>query len=284
VKKEIFKIDNEIDVSKTLPEKIETSLDVIYKVYQKSKEQKVPLFVNFSGGKDSSAVLLLAKEIAPKNTEAIYMTTRLELPGTVEFVKQEAERLGIYLHITDPVVDYMGDFAHWVKHCNSRLKIRTARRYLRKLYGRKHMFRLNGVRQQESTRRKSMYKAKGIVVPDHDLSGSYIVYPIIEWTGDDVKEYLKLNNFETHKQYTAFGISGCAYCPFYQKEIYQRILNVYPNIYDEIIKLEGEVNRPSVQGNVYLRDLKEEFFANQDEIMKNIGEPKEKIKRCKTSC
>jgi 3'-phosphoadenosine 5'-phosphosulfate sulfotransferase (PAPS reductase)/FAD synthetase len=133
LKKEIFKIDNKIDISKTLPEKIETSLDVISKVYQKSKEQEIPLFVNFSGGKDSSAVLLLAKEIAPKNTEAIYMTTRLELPGTVEFVKKEADRLGIYLHITDPVIDYMGDFAHWVKHygyfpsfgynfCNSRMK------------------------------------------------------------------------------------------------------------------------------------------------------------------
>lgn len=293
--KEVFTIDEKIDINKTLSEKIDTSLDIIEKVYNKSKEQEVPLFVNFSGGKDSSAVLLLAKEIAPKNTEAIYMTTRMELPGTIEFVQQEAKRLNVYLHITDPVIDYLGDFIYWARHfgyfpsfgynyCNSRLKIRASRKYLRKLHGHKTMFRLNGVRQQESSRRKKMYAEKGFVVPDGDLAGSYIVYPILEWTGNDVKEYLALNNFESHKQYSAFGVSGCAYCPFYQVEIYQRILNVYPEIYDEIIKLEEELGKPSVSGNVFLKDLKRDFFANREEIVKKLGEPPEKIKRCKALC
>jgi hypothetical protein len=129
-----------------------------------------------------------------------------------------------------------------------------------------------------------MYKNKGFAVPDGDLSGSYIVYPILEWSGDDVKEYLKLHNFESHKQYSAFGVSGCAYCPFYQPEIYQRILNVYPDIYDSIIELETDIGKPAASGNLFLKNIKEDFFANQEEIMKNLGEPKEKIKRCKSLC
>lgn len=284
-----------INVFKTLEDKIETSLDIITEAAAKSKEQEIPLLVNFSGGKDSSAVLLLAKQVAPKNVEAIYMTTRMELPGTIEFVVAEAKRLDVPLHLTDPVRDYMGDFAYWVKRngyfpsfgynfCNSRLKIRASRRYLRGLFGRKHMYRLNGVRQQESTRRKNMYKDTEFIIPDKDLSGSFIVYPILEWTGNDVKEFLNLNNFESHKQYSSFGVSGCAYCPFYQKEIYQRVLAVYPDIYDPIIELENIVKNPSVSGNLYLRDIKAEFIANREEIIANLGEPKEKIKKCKATC
>ena len=293
--REIFKIDKAIDIELSLPEKIERSLEILDLVYAKCQEQEVPMFVNFSGGKDSSACLLLAREIAGDKVECIFMSTLMELPGTVEFVKQEAERLKVTLHITDPIRDYMGDFSWWVRHygyfpsfgynfCNSRLKIRASRRYLRKIHGLKTMFRLNGVRQQESSRRKKMYKESPFVVPDGDLSGSYIVYPILEWTGDNIKEYLSINNFEVHKQYSAFGVSGCAYCPFYQKDIYFRILNAYPDIYDELIKLEDEIGKPAVSGNLYLKDIKAEFMANPEGIMERIGAPSEKIKRCKALC
>jgi phosphoadenosine phosphosulfate reductase len=236
-------------------DKINQSLKIVSEAQQCAKEAETPLLVNFSGGKDSSAVLLLAKEVTD-NIELIFMKSGLELPNTIEFVQAEADRLGLKLHITDPVRDYMGDFEYWVirngyfpayayTFCSSRLKIRPARAYLRKIYGHKAMYRMNGVRRQESIRRQRIYKQTDFIIPDGDLCGSFIVYPILEWTSEDVKDYLASKNFEDSKQYYNFGISGCAYCPYYEKEIYFRILSVYPHIYDHIIEMENRLNQPN---------------------------------------
>jgi 3'-phosphoadenosine 5'-phosphosulfate sulfotransferase (PAPS reductase)/FAD synthetase len=138
------------------------------------------------------------------------------------------------------------------------------------------MYRLNGVRQPESTRRKKMYKDTPFIIPDRDLSGSFMVFPILEWKGEDVKEYLKSKNVEIHKQYEEFGVSGCAYCPYYTEDIYHRILSVFPDIYDDIIKVEEEVGKPAVQRNVFLKDLKQNFIDNKEEIIKGFGNIKEK--------
>lgn len=269
-------------------EKLNKSLEIIKEANKGATEAETSLLVNFSGGKDSSAVLLLAKEVTD-NVELIYMSSGIELPGSIEFVQEEAKRLGLKIHITDPVRDYLGDFEHWVRHygyfpacgyafCSSRLKIRPSRRYLRSVFGRKPMYRLNGVRKSESTRRKKMYKETPAIRPDGDLAGSFIVQPIQEWTGQDVKDYLEEKNFVVQKQYSAFGVSGCAYCPFYQVDIFHRILAVYPDIYDNIIKLEDELGLPSVSGRKFMRDIKANFMKNREEIIANF----EDLKQTKT--
>ena len=251
-------------------EKLEQSLETIRQAYAGAIDSETPLFVNFSGGKDSSCVLLLAKMVAENNVEAIYMSSGIELPGTIEFVEQEAKKYDVKLHIVKPDEHYLGDFEFWVRKfgyfpacgytfCSSRLKIRPARAYLRKLYGKKHMYRMNGVRKPESTRRTKMYKDALPIDKDGDLAGSFKVMPILEWTDDDVKEFLAENNVSIHKQYSEFGVSGCAYCPFYQVYIFQKILNVYPNIYDNIIKLEEELGQPAVKGHIFLGDIKKEM-------------------------
>lgn len=264
-------------------ELIENSLKIMKEAKGLAKEAGTPLFINFSGGKDSSVLILLAKEINLTNIELIYMISRLELPGTIDFVKEQAARFNLPLHMIDPVKDYMGDFPYWVRrfnyfpgrqytYCSSRLKLRPARKYLRKLYGRKHVYKVNGVRRSESTRRQKIYASKPYIYPDYEASGHFLVEPIRDWKGADVVEYLKENNFEVQKLYEEVGVSGCAYCPFYQKSIYQRILNIYPKIYDEIIALEDEIGKPSVNGGIFLHQLRDDFFANQEAIMAQLNE------------
>lgn len=267
------------DDGTTYEERVEKALEVMREASERAKKAGTPLFLNFSGGRDSSCLLLLAQKVGA-NVEAIYMKSRLEIPGSIEFVKQQAEKLGLTLHITDPVDDYYGDFIYWVKRfgyfpshgytfCSSRLKIRPSRVYLRKIYGHAEMYRVNGVRRKESIRRRSIYKTTPPIRPDGDLKGSFMVQPIQEWSSDDVDRFLAENNFEVMKAYDNFGVSGCAYCPFYQPEIYKRIMEVYPNIYDEIIELEKELDKPSVIGNRFLGDIKEEFLKEQAESKNN---------------
>jgi 3'-phosphoadenosine 5'-phosphosulfate sulfotransferase (PAPS reductase)/FAD synthetase len=271
-------------------ETLENSLNIMREADKLAKEAGTPLFINFSGGKDSSVLILLAKEINASNVELIYMISRLELPGTIDFVKEQAARFDLPLHLIDPVKDYMGDFPYWVRrfnyfpgrqytYCSSRLKLRPARKYLRKIYGRKHVYKVNGVRRSESTRRQKIYATKAVIRPDYEASGHFLVEPIRDWTGQDVVDYLAENNFEVQKLYVEFGVSGCAYCPFYQVSIYQRILNVYPNIYDEIIEVEDEIKKPAVNGGVFLHQLKDDFFANREEIMARLNEKGIKIKK-----
>lgn len=261
-------------------QKIEKSIEIIKEADKRAKEAGTPLLINFSGGKDSSVLILLAKE-ADATFELIYMASGLELPGTLEFVKEQAARFDIKLHITDPVRDYYGDFPYWVRrfgyfptfrynYCSSRLKLRPSRKYLRGIYGKKHIYRVNGVRRSESPRRKKIYKNTDPIRPDWENAGHFLVEPILDWTGTDVQEYLKENNFEVQSLYNEFGVSGCAYCPYYQAEIYQRILNVYPNIYDDIIAVEDELGKASVAGMIRLHELRDDFFANREEIMAKL--------------
>jgi|WetSurSiteA1Bulk_404760.scaffolds.fasta_scaffold00380_5 3'-phosphoadenosine 5'-phosphosulfate sulfotransferase (PAPS reductase)/FAD synthetase len=271
-------------------ELLNNSLAIMQEASDKAKEAGTPLIINFSGGKDSSVLILLAKQIKLDDIELLYMISRLELPGTIDFVKEQAARFDLPLHMVDPVEDYMGDFPYWVRrfnyfpgrqytYCSSRLKLRPARKYFRKIYGRKHVYKVNGVRRSESSRRQKIYATKPVIRPDYEASGHFLVEPIRDWKGTDVAEYLKENNFEVQKLYEEVGVSGCAYCPFYQSEIYQRILNIYPNIYDEIIQLEDEIKKPSVNGGIFLHQLRDDFFANREEIMARLNEKGIKIKK-----
>jgi len=263
-------------------ELVEKSLEIMQDASNRAKEAGTPLLINFSGGKDSSCLILLAQQ-TDADFKLMYMTSGIELPGSLEFVQKEAERLGLDLLVSDPVKHYQGDFCYWVRkigyfpsyhysYCSVRLKIRPSRAYLRTLYGFKHIYRINGVRKSESTRRSKIYKDKEPIRKDWENSGHFVVEPIYDWSGQDVRDYLEENNFIVQKQYSEFGISGCAYCPFYQVEIYQRILNVYPNIYDKIIEVEDEIKKPAVGGNRFLHQLRDDFFANRDEIMARLNE------------
>jgi len=248
--------------------KIDKAKEVISDVASKSKH---PLIVNFSGGKDSCCVLLLVLEITD-NVECLFMESGIDLPGSVEFVKKQCKRFDVKLHITKPERDYQGDFKYWVRKfgyfpatdytwCSSRLKLRPSRAYFRKLYGKDALYKITGVRKHESSRRAKIYKAKDYVEEDYEHSGSFIVHPILDWEDNDVRDYLRDKNFEVNKNYNPFGVSGCYYCPFYQVEIYEKILRTYPNIYDEVIELEDEIGKPSVNGNRYLKTIKKKVMG-----------------------
>ncbi len=245
--------------------KIEIAKSVIAEAHNKSEK---PLIVNFSGGKDSCCTLLLALDVTD-DVECLYMKSGIDLPGSVDFVERQAKQFGVKLHITDPVRDYYGGFAYWVRrfgyfpnvivnYCSSRLKLRPARAYLRKIYGNAALYKLTGVRRFESSRRVQIYSANQYIQEDWEHSGSYIVHPLLDWTDDDVKQFLNMRDFEINKNYKPFGVSGCYWCPFYEEKIYRRILKVYPNIYDEIISLEHEMGKPSVINHRFLGDIKSE--------------------------
>lgn len=248
------KLQNRVDEAKTV---ILQSL---------SKAGKNPLICNFSGGKDSATLLSLILDVT-NNVEALFMRSGLDLPHSVEHAQSEIKKHDIQLHITDPVKHYQGDFAYWVKKigyfpaidytwCSSRLKLRPARNYLRSIYGLDSLYKLNGVRRFESSRRKRIYPtSRGFIIPDDEHSGSFIVMPLLNWTNADVNLYLKNKGITINQNYKTCGVSGCKYCPFYQPFFYKRINTVYPNIYADIIAIEREIKKPAIVGNIFIEQL-----------------------------
>jgi 3'-phosphoadenosine 5'-phosphosulfate sulfotransferase (PAPS reductase)/FAD synthetase len=97
--------------------------------------------------------------------------------------------------------------------------------------------------------------------PDDELKGSFEVYPILNWNDNDVLLYLEKRSLPTMSLYRDFGVSGCSWCPFYGPDLYAGVLRKMPNWYDRFIAMEEELNIPSVQGGVFLRDIKAAVLA-----------------------
>ena len=93
---------------------------------------------------------------------------------------------------------------------------------------------------------------------DYHVSKSMMVFPILNWTDENIRDYLKMRAMRVavNPLYERYGVSGCYWCPFYQKQIYERIIPLNPNLYDEFIDWEVRLNKPSVSGSIWLKDLK----------------------------
>ncbi len=269
-----------------LAERLVESRQVVKEIANKSE---LPLFIQFSGGRDSMAMVGLVQEVTD-DFICCYMATGLEFKGYIPFIKETCQKLGVRLLISNPGMhkgnlfkrvrqfkSFPGLIATW---CCRDLKLRPQKKMLIKEFGKGTFYKLEGIRLHESTRRRSIY-AEYTGTPyreDGEFRGSYEVFPIINWTDRDVLNYLEMKGLPTSGLYKEFGVTGCSWCPFYQPDIYRRILQKMPNHFDRFIELENELNLPSVSGYYFLRDLKEEVLSGVR------AEPVEPISEAKSPC
>jgi 3'-phosphoadenosine 5'-phosphosulfate sulfotransferase (PAPS reductase)/FAD synthetase len=250
-----------------LTTKIKEAKHIIRQALDKA-DPEAPLLVNFSGGKDSTAVFFLAMEVTD-NIRCFYMASGIELPGALEHAVHASQAVGIPILVSWPH-DYQGPFEDLVRRfeqwpcierawCSIRLKARPGRYFLRKMYGKAPLAKLTGVRRQESSRRTRIYQAREPIVKDAEHAGSYLVHPILEWTDSDVMQFLEHYPKLPAKSplYASAGVSGCGYCPFYSERIIERIERVFPGHFDGLIKLEEEIGKPALQNQTYLRHVVE---------------------------
>ena len=235
---------------------------------------KLPLFIQFSGGRDSMAMLGLVQEVTD-NYICTYMATGLEFHGVIQFVKETCERLGARLLISNPSMhlgnlfkrieqfqSFPGLIATW---CCRDLKLRPQKKMLIKTFGKGTFYKLEGIRLSESVRRRYIYKeyTGNPIREDGEFRGSYEVFPIINWNDADVLNYLEMKGLPTMGHYKEFGVSGCAFCPFYQPDIYRQVFRKYIDfpLYRRVIEWENRLDKPSVNGYYFLRDIRHEILT-----------------------
>ncbi len=262
---------------------IQKSIQLLRKVVHSRLSQDIPLLINFSGGKDSLTCLLLSLK-ATDNVECLYMDSGMELPNTLEYVKKRCSEFGVPLTISHPerdavghrvipqcchlLPDYIRHFGYFPtaakRYCSIWLKQRPLRVCLRKRFGNISLFKITGIRLAESSIRKWKYGSKKAIKkyggreirPDHEHSGSFLVMPILDWSEQQIIDFLAQEKVEIHSGYKIFGTSGCAWCPVMKPETAQKIQAVYPHIYDELLKAETEIGKAAWHHkNVWLKDI-----------------------------
>jgi phosphoadenosine phosphosulfate reductase len=230
-----------------------------------------PLAVQFSGGKDSMAMIGLVRNITDRFFPA-FMKSGIEFPEAVDFAEETARSLGYKLLISSPE-DHLGGFFErlplfgWPTihslWCNRDLKVRPQKKVLINQFGPGRFYKLVGIRKDESSRRRRMHKAGRFFAEDYQVGTDMLAYPLMNWESRHVLEYLESQGLPTSSLYDKYGVSGCYWCPFYQEEIYRAVLRDHPNLYDRFIEYEKPLG-PSVNGYIFLGDIKKSVLEEGD--------------------
>jgi len=174
--------------------------------------------VLFSGGKDSLASLLwVLDNVKHDNWNILY----IEITGNThtlcnEYVYNVIRGLGLedkFVHAKREDLDFFECLKKWgipligvYRWCMWQFKVKVLEKY-------SYITQVTGIKQSDSYRRRNV-KLIDIVKATRNI----IVNPIIEWTTDDVIDYIKEHGVPLNPCYDVLGHSGnCVFCPYHNK-------------------------------------------------------------------
>lgn len=189
-----------------------------------SKSVDAPIELSYSGGKDSDVILELAK-IAGIPYRAIYKNTTIDPPGTIKHAKEIGAEIIQPRRTFFQIIQEKGIPNRRRRFCCSELKeyAITTRNVM-------------GIRKEESTKRAKRYKEPEVCrVLNGIHQRSYL--PILEWTKDDVAEFIKVQGVKCHPLYYdevgnfhAERRLGCLGCPLMYTEKRVKEFILYPKM------------------------------------------------------
>lgn len=217
-----------------------------------------PLMITYSGGKDSDVLLHLAIK-AKIPMEVVHSHTTVDMPETVRHVRDvfhQLENQGISCTVHMPT--YKGKpVTMWTLIPQKRMPPTRFARYccniLKENTG-KGRFIATGVRRAESAKRASREsfeilgsrKQYGVLLTDDEvftqdntekrrqfetcrLKAKRTVNPIIDWTDDDVWDYIRSERIDINPKYSdGYKRVGCVGCPLSSKCNRMREFEEYP--------------------------------------------------------
>ena len=192
---------------------LDRKIDAAIKLLQSIPTDDGPIEVCYSGGKDSDVILELAK-MAGINYRAIYKNTTIDPRGTMQHVRE----MGV--EVVQPKENFLnivrrkGMPSRFSRFCCEILKEYSIlpRAVL-------------GIRRNESRKRAERYKEPELcrVYSGGTKVRQYL--PILEWTNDDVKEFIEQRKIKCAPVYYDkdgnFDVNrrlGCIGCPLANKK------------------------------------------------------------------
>lgn len=265
------------------------------------EQKKAWVVVSFSGGKDSTAMLLRMIELGEHIDEVIWCDTYKEFPAMyrhVERVKRIAEGAGIKFTTLQSEKDfdyYM--FDHKVKRrnpnavqrdglswagprmrwCTAKLKTDVISKYFRELCATHNVIQCIGIATDEEYRLERASNQRD----DHR-------HPLVEWgwTEADCLEYCYKRGFDWEGLYKLFGRVSCWCCPLQPLAELRKLKEHFPELWEELKDMDKRTWRNfrhdySVEEIEIKFALEDEFKAqgksvrNREfftELRKRIGE------------
>lgn len=163
--------------------------------------------ISYSGGKDSDVILELAK-MAGIPYRAIYKATTIDPKGTIAHAREMGAEVIRPKKTFFQLVSENGFPSRFQRFCCTFLK-----EY--KICDRA----IQGIRRSESRKRAEKYKEPEICRVYSAKEKVKVYLPILEWTNQDVEEFIKERNIKCHPLYYRggqFDVTqrlGCMGCP-----------------------------------------------------------------------
>ena len=182
-------------VSQPFPRKVDSAVDLL-------KLFGVGATVCFSGGKDSVVIKDLMRRSGVSH-EIVYSVTTIDPPELVYFIRDKHPDVR-WNRQPEHMLQYMVDHAKGLptrlcRWCCEKYKENTGN----------GCNKIIGVRAEESTRRKGLWKQINA-----NRRGGIIIAPIVYWTAHDVWQYIRENNLPYCSLYNeGFDRIGCIGCP-----------------------------------------------------------------------
>ena len=188
-------------------EKLKKKVDFAIKLLQSIPTDDGPIELSYSGGKDSDVILELAK-MAGIPYRAIYKNTTIDPAGTIAHAKEMGAEVIYPKESFFQLIGEKGFPTRVSRWCCSVLKeYKVCDRAIQ------------GIRRSESRKRAEKYKEPEVCRVYSAKEKVKVYLPILEWTDQDVAEFIKERNIKCHPLYYSggqFDVTkrlGCMGCP-----------------------------------------------------------------------
>lgn len=215
-----------------------------------AKELPVKNIISFSGGKDSTALLLWAKENLD-DYDVVWMDTGWEHDITYAYVDYIDRELigGKLIRLKSDTYDGFADLSIKSKRvastkarfCTKELKLKPVSKFYDTLRDDYEIHAYVGIRADESYSRSKMKE----VSFDLDHLGVWIHRPLLKWSADDVFAIMKKHDIEPNPLYK-MGMKrvGCMPCIMSNHKDIRKIAKRFPDVIDKIRDLENKIGKP----------------------------------------
>ena len=187
---------------------LQKKIDFAIRLLKEYDNPDNPIEIAYSGGKDSDVILQLAKE-AGIHYRAIYKNTTIDPPGTISHVKAMGVEVMQPKETFFQIVARRGYPNRIHRICCAFLKEYKV--------GDKTVI---GVRKAESVKRSKIYQEPTACHLYRNKEYAELVYPILEWTDQDVADFIADRGIKCHPLYYdeqgQFHVErrlGCMGCP-----------------------------------------------------------------------
>ena len=221
--------------------------------------------VSFSGGKDSTAMLLMMLDKGMPIDKIVFCDTGMEFPQMYAHIEKVEKYIGRTIYILKGKETYRfylcdhvnQNFQVFYFHpyfrnrwCTRALKVQPFMKYIRQF---NDVIEYHGIAADESYR----------TLKNQD-SGRIIKYPLVEWgiTEKQALEYCYNKGFDWGGLYKKFHRVSCWCCPLKRISEYRVLYNDYPELWAELVEMDKKSFRKFLK-NYTVQELGARF-ANEN--------------------